>query len=235
MSGALVLLHKELLGYFRSPIAYFVVAVFLVGTGYFFLYNVFLTGDATMHATFQSVGILLVVLLPMVSMRLFSAEYSGRTMELLASLPLRPWQLVLGKYLGALAILVLLAAGTTINLVPLYLYGNPETTTIASGYFGFVLLGMACLAVGQLFSALTQNQIIAALLTLCALLGFWFVGHLQSFQYSYEMRSLFRHLSFALHYGNFVQGLVRSESVAFYLSVCAIALTLNAAWLEWRR
>lgn len=235
MSGTLALLHKELLAYFRSPIAYFVVAVFLVGTGYFFLYNVFLTGDATMHATFQSIGILLVVLLPMVSMRLFSAEYGARTMELLSSLPLKPWQLVLGKYLGALAILLLLAAGTTINLVPLYLFGNPETTTIASGYVGFVLLGMACLAVGQLFSALTHNQIVAALLTLCALLGFWFVGHLQSFQYSDELRSLFRHLSFSLHYGNFVQGLVRSESVAFYLAVCAIALTANAAWLEWRR
>jgi ABC-2 type transport system permease protein len=235
VSGTLALLHKELLAYFRSPIAYFVVAVFLVGTGYFFLYNVFLTGDATMHATFQSIGILLVVLLPMVSMRLFSAEYGARTMELLSSLPLKPWQLVLGKYLGALAILLLLAAGTTINLVPLYLFGNPETTTIASGYIGFVLLGMACLAVGQLFSALTHNQIVAALLTLCALLGFWFVGHLQSFQHSDELRSLFRHLSFSLHYGNFVQGLVRSESVAFYLAVCAIALTANAAWLEWRR
>lgn len=235
MSGTLALLHKELLTYFRSPIAYFVVAVFLVGTGYFFLYNVFLTGDATMHATFQSIGILLIVLLPMVSMRLFSAEYSGRTMELLASLPLKPWQVVLGKYLGALAILLLLALGTTINLVPLYLYGNPETTTIASGYIGFVLLGMACLAVGQFFSALTHNQIVAALVTLCALLGFWFVGHLQSFQYSYELRTLFRNLSFSLHYGNFVQGLVRSESVAFYLAVCAIALTINAAWLEWRR
>lgn len=235
MSGTLALLRKELLTYFRSPIAYFVVAVFLVGTGYFFSYNVFLTGDATMHATFQSIGILAIVLLPMVSMRLFSAEYNARTMELLASLPLAAWQVVLGKYLGALAILLLLTLGTTVNLVPLYLYGNPESTTIASGYIGFLLLGMACLALGQLFSALTHNQIVAALLTLCVLLGFWLVGHLQSFQYSYELRSLFRHLSFSLHYGNFVQGLVRSESIAFYLAVCAVALTLNAAWLEWRR
>ena len=235
MSGTLALLRKELATYFRSPIAYFVVAVFLVGTGYFFLYNVFLTGDATMHATFQSIGILAIVLLPMVSMRLFAAEYSGRTMELLASLPLRSWHVVLGKYLGAVVILLLLTAGTAINLVPLYLYGNPETTTILSGYIGFLLLGMACLAVGQLFSALTHNQIVAALATLCVLLGFWLVGHLQSFQYSSELRSLFRNLSFSLHYGHFVQGLVRSESIAFYLAVCAVALSLNTAVLEWRR
>jgi len=235
MSGVLALLEKELLGYFRSPIAYFVLAVYFVGTGYFFTYNVFLTGDATMNETFVNMGVLLVVVLPMVSMRLFATEYSAGTMELLASLPLRAWEVVLGKYLGALVILLLLTAGTAINLVPLYRYGNPETTTIVSGYLGFVLLGMASLAIGQLFSALTENQIVAALATVCVLLGFWFVGYLQSFQHSYELRGLFRHLSFSLHYANFVQGLLRSESVAFYLGVCAIALTLNAGWLELRR
>jgi ABC-2 type transport system permease protein len=235
MSGVLALLRKELLGYFRSPIAYFVLAVYFVGTGYFFTYNVFLTGDATMNETLVNMGILLIVILPMVSMRLFAAEYSSGTMELLAALPLRAWQIVLGKFLGAVVILLLLTAGTAINLVPLHLYGNPETATIVSGYLGFMLLGMASLAIGQLFSGLTENQIVAALLTVCVLLGFWFVGYLQSFQQSYELRGLVRHLSFSLHYANFVQGLLRTESVAFFLSVCAIALALNASWLELRR
>jgi ABC-2 type transport system permease protein len=130
---------------------------------------------------------------------------------------------------------VLLTLGTMINLIPLYLFGKPETTTIFSGYIGFLALGMACLAVGQLFSALTQNQIVAALATICVLLGFWFVGYLQGFQQSYELRTLFRHLSFSLHYANFVQGLVRTESLAFYAAVCAIALTINASYLDWRR
>ena len=125
--------------------------------------------------------------------------------------------------------------GTMINLVPLYLFGQPETTAILSGYLGFLLLGLACLAVGQLFSALTQNQIVAALATICVLLGFWFVGYLQGFQHSSELRSLFRHLSFSLHYANFVQGLVRTESIAFYAAICAIALTLNTSYLDWRR
>jgi ABC-2 type transport system permease protein len=235
VNGTLAVLHKELLTYFRSPIAYFVLAVFLVGTGYFFTYNIFLTGDATMNETFQNMGVLLVVVLPTVSMRLFSAEYSARTMELLAALPLKAWQIVLGKYLGAVTILLLLTIGTSINLVPLYLFGNPETTTLLSGYIGFLLLGMACLAVGQFFSGLTHSQVVAALATICVLLGLWFVGHLQSFQHSYELRSLFRHLSFSLHYANFVQGLLRTESVAYYLVVCAIALTVNAGYLQWRR
>jgi len=235
MSRVLALLHKELLVGFRSPVAYFVLAVFLLGVGYFFTYNIFMTGDATMDETFRNMGILLVVLLPMVSMRAFAAEYGARTMELLGSLPLKAWELVLGKYLAMVALLALMAAGSTINLAPLYVYGNPETGTIVAGYLGFFLLGMACLAVGQLLSALTENQVVAALATLCVLLALWFVGYLQSFQQAGELRGLLRHLSFSLHYANFIQGLVRSDSIAYYLAVCAIALTLNASYLRWRR
>ena len=235
MNGVLAVYKKELLTYFRSPIAYFVVAVFLVGTGYFFTYNIFLTGSASMDETFRNMGILLLTVIPLVSMRLFSGEYSGRTMELLMTLPLNTWEIVLGKFLGALTILLLMTAGTLIDLVPLYLFGNPQTTTIVAGYIGFILLGMASIAVGQFFSALTQNQIVAALITVPVLLSFWFIGHLQNFQASYALRSLFGYLSFALHFADFVQGLIRSEAVLFYLIVSAIALTLNTSYLQWRR
>jgi ABC-2 type transport system permease protein len=235
MKGVLAIYQKELQTYFRSPIAYFVVAVFLLGTGYFFLYNVFMTGVGTMNETFQNMGILLLTLVPVITMRLFSAEYTGRTMELLMTLPLKAWQVVVGKYLGAFTILILMTLATTINLVPLYLYGTPETQTILSGYIGFLLLGLACLAIGQFFSALTQNQIVAALITVSVLLGFWFVGHLQSFQTSSVLRELFGYLSFALHFGDFIRGLVRSEAIVFYLLVSALALTLNTSYLQWRR
>ena len=235
MNRVIAVYHKELLAYFRSPIAYFVVAVFLVGTGYFFTYNMFLSGSASMDETFRNMGILILTLLPLLSMRLFSGEYSGRTMELLVTLPLKTWEIVLGKFLGAVTILLLMTAGTFIDLVPLYLFGNPQTTTIVAGYIGFILLGMACIAVGQFFSALTQNQIVAALITVPVLLSFWFIGHLQNFQASYALRSLFGYLSFALHFADFVQGLIRSEAILFYLIVSAIALTLNTSYLQWRR
>jgi len=235
MTGTLAVYQKELASYFRSPIAYYVVAVFLLGTGYFFLYNVFLTGETTMAATFQNMGILLVTLVPVISMRLFSAEFSAGTAELLLTLPLEPWQIVVAKYLGAVTILVLMTTATVVDLVPLYLFGTPETTTILAGYLGFVLLGMACLAVGLFFSTLTHNQIVAALITAAVLLGLWFVGNLQSFQSSDALRGLFGYLSFAQHFTDFIQGLVRTEAVAFYLVVAAIALTLSAAYLQWRR
>ena len=107
--------------------------------------------------------------------------------------------------------------------------------TIVAGYLGFILLGMACLAVGQLASALTRNQIIAALITAAVLLAFWFVGNLQIFQTSPVLRGLTGYVSFALHFVDFIQGLVRTEAIAFYLIVSAIALTLNAGYLQWQR
>jgi len=235
MRNLLAVYHKELLSYFRTPIAYFVVAVFLLGTGYFFLYNVFNQGSANLDTTLQSMGVLLVTLSPFISMRLFAAEYSGRTMELLTTLPLLPWQVVLGKFLGAVTIFLLMTLGSMINIVPLYLYGNPEMSTIFAGYLGFFLLGLACLAVGQFFSVLTQNQIVAALITVAVLLAFWFIGHVRAFMPPGAMQEIAGYLSFALHYGGFIQGLVRSEAIAFYLLVCAVALTLNANYLQWRR
>jgi ABC-2 type transport system permease protein len=235
VTGTVAVYQKEMWTYFRSPIAYFVVSVFLLGTGYFFLYNIVLAGETTMAGTFQNMGILLVTLTPLVSMRLLASEYSAGTAELLLTLPLRPWEIVLGKYLGAVTILLVITAATLVDLIPLYLFGTPETPTIVAGYLGFVLLGMACLAVGQLFSALTHNQIVAALISAAVLLGFWFAGHAQTFQPSPGLRWLAGYLSFALHFADFIQGLVRSEAVAFYLIVSAIALVLTSAYLQWRR
>jgi ABC-2 type transport system permease protein len=235
VNGIAAVYRKEIATYFRSPIAYYVVAVFLLGSGYFFLYNIFLGGETAMAGTFQHMGILLMTLAPTISMRLLAAEYSAGTAELLLTLPLSPWQIVLGKFLGAATILLLIIAGTLVDLIPLYLFGTPETTTILAGYIGFLLLGLACLAVGLLFSTVTSNQIVAALLTAAVLLAFWFVGHLQTFQTSPAVRGLVGYLSFSLHFTDFIQGLVRTEAVAFYLVVAAIALTLSAGYLEWRR
>lgn len=234
-NGVAAVYSKEIQTYFRSPIAYFVIAVFLLGTGYFFTYNIFLTGVGTMDQTLQNMGILLITLSPVLTMRLFSGEYTGRTMELLMTLPLRTWQVVVGKYLGAVTMLVLMTAASAINLIPLYLYGSPHTGNIVAGYIGFLLLGMACIGIGQLFSALTENQIVAALITIPVLLLFWFIGHLQGLQSSVLLRDLFAHLSFSEHYADFIHGLLRSEAITFFLVVAASALTLNTSWLQWRR
>ncbi len=235
MSGVSAIYKKELANYFNAPIAYFIIAVFLLGTGYFFIYNMFMTGSASLEITLQNMGILLITVVPAITMRLFSSEYSGKTIELLMTLPIRPWEIVVGKFLGAASIFLLMTFATAINLIPLFLYGNPDLLATVSGYLGFVLLGLACIAIGELFSSLTQNQIIAALLTWPVLLGFWFVGHFKVFQQTGFLRSFSDYLSFTGHYANFIQGLVRSESIVFFLATIAVALILNTSYLKGRR
>ena len=142
MNGLFAIYKKEIVTYFRSPIAYFLISSFLLGTGYFFIYNVFSTGAATMDLTFRDMAFLLMILIPVLTMRIFAGEYAGRTMDLLVTLPIFTWQIVLGKYLAAVTILLIMTLATFINLIPMFLYGNPHIINIVSGYIGFVLLGI---------------------------------------------------------------------------------------------
>ena len=219
MNGLFAIYKKEIVTYFRSPIAYFLISSFLLGTGYFFIYNVFSTGAATMDLTFRDMAFLLMILIPVLTMRIFAGEYAGRTMDLLVTLPIFTWQIVLGKYLAAVTILLIMTLATFINLIPMFLYGNPHIINIVSGYIGFVLLGMASISIGQLYSALTKNQIIAALLTLPTLLGFWWLGQLQNMQSSAFMQKFVGYLAFSIHYSELIRGLLRSEAVVYYLLV----------------
>ncbi len=235
MSGLFAIYKKEIVTYFRSPIAYFLISSFLLGTGYFFIYNVFSTGAATMDLTFRDMAFLLMILIPVLTMRIFAGEYAGRTMDLLVTLPIFTWQIVLGKYLAAVTILLIMTLATFINLIPMFLYGNPHIINIVSGYIGFVLLGMASISIGQLYSALTKNQIIAALLTLPTLLGFWWLGQLQNMQSSAFMQNFVGYLAFSIHYSELIRGLLRSEAVVYYLLVILTSVTLTINYIKWRR
>ncbi len=235
MSGLFAIYKKEIVTYFRSPIAYFLISSFLLGTGYFFIYNVFSTGAATMDLTFRDMAFLLMILIPVLTMRIFAGEYAGRTMDLLVTLPIFTWQIVLGKYLAAVTILLIMTLATFINLIPMFFYGNPHIINIVSGYIGFVLLGMASISIGQLYSALTKNQIIAALLTLPTLLGFWWLGQLQNMQSSAFMQNFVGYLAFSIHYSELIRGLLRSEAVVYYLLVILTSVTLTINYIKWRR
>ncbi len=188
-----------------------------------------------MDMTFRDMAFLLIILTPVLTMRIFSGEYSGRTMDLLMTLPIRVWQIVLGKFLGAFSVFFIMTISTLINLIPMFMYGNPHITNVLSGYIGFMLLGMACISIGQFFSALTKNQIVAALITLPTLLGFWWVGHLQNMQTNVLVRDILGYIAFSFHYGELIRGLFRSEAVVYYVLVTTTALTLTISFIRWRR
>ena len=225
MSGTLAVYRKELASYFRSPIAYFVVAVFLLGTGYFFLYNVFLTGEPRMAGTFQNMGMLLADAgagrLHAPARRGARRGHRRAAADATAHAVADRGRQVPGRGDDLAGDRRRHPASTWCRST---CSATPETTTIVAGYLGFVLLGMACLAIGLLFSALTHNQIVAALLTAAVLLAL-LVRRPPADVPALAGRcgALVGYLSFALHFADFIQGLVRTEAVAFFLIVSAVA------------
>ena len=168
---------KELKIYFVSPIAYIVTAMFLLISGYFFSMILAYSKDAgMMRYLFANMGVMLLLLCPLFSMRLFAEEQKHKTLELLMTAPITEARIVLGKFL-ATALLLLLMLCTTVHYpLALLLLGKPELGPIVSGYLGVFLLGCAFLGIGMLTSTWTQNQLIAAALSFALSLLLWFSG-----------------------------------------------------------
>jgi ABC-2 type transport system permease protein len=172
MSGIWTIAKRELSGFFASPIAYVFIVIFLVLTGFFtFMIGGFLVrGQADLEAFFFFLPWLYLFLVPAVGMRMWSEERRMGTLELLLTMPVAPWQAVLGKFLASwivvgLALLLTFPIPLTTNYL-----GEPDNGAILAGYLGSFLMAGAYLAVASATSALTRNQVISFILSLLVLL-----------------------------------------------------------------
>ena len=226
--------RKELLSYFSSPVAYIVSAVFLLIAGYFFTMVVSYTREAHLRFLFQNMAIIILFIVPMITMRLFAEERKLGTFELLMTSPIRLYELVAGKFLGAMALIGIILVVTL--QYPLFLIGfvNPDLGPIATGYLGFFLLCMAFAAVGIFASSLTDSQIVAGAVSLCILLGFWIIGWAGDFLTG-PSADFVRGLSLIDRLDNFVKGVVDTGDLAYYLSITGGFLFLTVRALDWRR
>lgn len=241
----LAVLRKEIKTYFTSPIAYVVMAVFLMLAGFFFYSSISwfnlqsfqisrypeLMAQVNINQMvytplFSNIAMILIFLIPLLTMRLLAEEKRNRTEELLLTSPLSVWQIILGKYLASFFFLLALLLLTGILSIFTFAWGNPEPAPIATGYLGLVLLGAAFLAIGLFFSSLTENQIVAAFLTLSFLMLFW-VLNWASYALSGAWRSLLNHASFMMHFANLATGVVDTADVFYYLSIVFLGLFLT--------
>jgi len=184
MRNLWAILKKELHAYFVSPIAYVVFAVFLGLSGYFFFAYTAAFNMQSMHymrysyalgevsinemifrPLFYNIGIILLLMMPLFTMRMYAEEKKSGTMELLLTSPLTNTQIIMGKYLGAMAVFGLMILFTIIYPIILFTYGNPELGPVLSGYLGLFLLGGAFISFGCWASSFTENQIVAAVVT----------------------------------------------------------------------
>src|SRR5688572_20839487 len=182
MSNMLAIAQKELKGYFASPIAYIIIGFFALVFGWFYFVSITFFMQASLQMgmpgqgqininnmairpLLQNVSVVALFMLPLITMRTYSEEKRSGTIELLLTSPLTDLQIVLGKFLGAVALYAMMLAVTWIHIGILFVYGNPEWKPILSGYLGLLLMGASFISIGLHIPRLTRNQIVAGLLT----------------------------------------------------------------------
>ena len=233
-TGALV--DREVKAYLYSPIAYVVMAVFLVITGIFFGLEDLRPGQpAEMRSFFNNSIFILVFVLPIVTMRLVSEEKSTGTIETLMTAPVTDTQVILGKFLGAMLFYLLLLAPTLVYVLLLFVLGLPEPGPILSGYVGLVLIGMLFVAVGLLTSTCTKFQLVSAIISLVFLSIMTFLCYYLGYHVPAWARKALWFVGFAARYQNFVKGTIPLDDVVFFLSVTALTLFLSVKVLESRK
>lgn len=235
MSNILTIFKKELRSYFNSPIAYIFLVIFLVISNWLFFGRFFLVGEVSMRSFFGVLPWLFLILLPALSMRLWSEEKRSGSLELLLTLPIRDFEAVLGKFLGALAFLaisLILTLPTAITIISL---GNADSGEIAAGYLASLLFGAAVLSFGSFMSSITRNQIVAFLLT--AVFTFIFIIMGQDYvltPFSGFLAQILNFLSLSSHFNVISRGLIDLGDAAYFVGFAAFWLFLNVKVLQAR-
>ena len=225
MNNFLPLLGKEFRALFQSPVAYVVIGVFQTLMGYSFTLTLFNNKYATLiHIFFQSAGLLLLIV-PVITMRLFAEERKAGTLELLLTAPVRESHVVIAKYLASMAVLVVMIGLTGVYAVVLGLFGSPDWGAIYSGYLGLLLLASTLVAIGLAVSALTSNQVIAAIVTIGILFSMWMVDTLASMLPD-ALERIFISVSLLARFTPFATGAMYTSDFGFFFSATLLALFL---------
>jgi ABC-2 type transport system permease protein len=228
------LLYRELLSQFCSPIAYVVLVVFLLLSGYFFSVILNATQEASMRYTFSNLAITLLFLAPALTMRLFSEEKKSGTLEVLMTAPVTEWEVVFAKFMGGWLLYLFILLPTVLYGLLLMMVGQPDLGALLTGYAGLALIGAVFVSIGLFASALTSNQVIAAVLSFFILLGFWIVSFATP-ETSSVMGKLVGTISLFEHYDTFRRGIIDTRDVIYYVATTALFLFLTVRVLESRR
>ncbi len=236
MHNVLAIARKEFRSYFASVIAYIFITLFLAVSGWLFMSGFFLLGQASLRPFFSFLPWMFLVFVPAVTMRLWAEEKKLGTIELLMTFPVRDWEVVLGKYLAALAFLgVALGLSFPLALTAAYV-GDPDWGAIFGGYAGALLLGAAYLAIGVFVSSLTENQIVAFLLSVVLCFALFIIGEeFVLFRVPEVLRGFLYYLSLGPHFESMGRGVLDTRDLVYYASLIGFFLFLNARSVESRK
>ena len=252
MSNILAIAHKELRAYFASPIAYIVIGFFALLFGWFYIGildwfvrqglqgQMGMGGGATnvnqqmIRPLILNVTVVFLFLLPLITMRTYAEEKRSGTMELLLTSPLTDLEIVLGKFLGALALYGAMVALTLIHFGLLFAFGTPEWKPLATAYLGLLLFGGCFIALGLFISSLTKNQIVAGAATFGIFLLLWVVDWIGE-SMGPTGQAILKYLSMTEHLDDFVKGVIDTKHLVYYLSFIAFGLFLTVRSVDTER
>jgi len=252
--NTLTIWRKELNSYFRSPIAYGVMAFFGLISGYFFYVAIVFFVQASIQSSmtgqgqpmsvneqvirpiFSNISVIGLFLIPMITMRLFAEEKRTGTIELLVTSPIRDLEIIMGKWLAAMTLYAVMLGVSLLSMATLFVYGKPDWRPMAVGYLGLLLQGGCLLAIGTFISTCTKNQIVAGVAGFSVCLLLWVLDWMSSFQDSVSAKAI-SYLSVLQHFDSFSKGVLDSKDIIYYFSAIFIGLFLTARSLEslrWR-
>jgi ABC-2 type transport system permease protein len=218
-----IIMKKELMSYFATPVAYIVITVFLAITGWFFFSTFFLYGQAELRGYFQLLPMILAFVVPAVTMRLFAEEKHSGSYEILMTLPVSPEAVVLGKLLAGTAFVSIMLVPTLSYAVTVSLVGSLDPGPAVSGYLGAVLLGGAFSGIGVFSSSLTKNQIVAFIIGLAICLALVLVDKFSFFLPS-PLVDVLEYLGSDYHFRNISKGIIDSRDILYFLSIMALSV-----------
>jgi len=251
-----LIFNRELRAYFNSSIAYVVITMFLIITGYFFYnlvatfsiisfqaqanpmmarqYNLLNINETVVRPLFGNISIIMLLMTPLLTMRLLAEERKAGTMELLLTYPVQDIEVVLGKFLACFTVFLAMICSTFLYPFLLILLGEPEVMPIVTGYLGIILLGAAFISLGLFTSSLTENQIIAASISFGILFVFWLMSYSVTLV-SAGMGQIISYIAITEHLESMAKGVVDTEDIIYYLLFVTLFLFFTLRSLESKR
>ena len=254
MRNTLIIFQKELRSYFVSPIAWLLLTMFAVIFGFFFwnglayfdyvgmqqqmrgeMYPMNIN-EQIIRPLLNNASVIGLFFIPIISMRLFAEEKRNGTIELLTTSPIRDVEVIIGKWLAALALYASMLFFTGLSFIFLFRYGNPDWKPLLIGYLGLLLQAGCLLAIGTFISTLTKNQIIAGAATFAVCLMFWVFEWVSGYETATWAKVL-SYMSVTVHFESFARGVLELKDAVYYATLILVGLFFTARSMEslrWR-
>ena len=223
MSQCINIFKKEFKTYFVSPVAYIVISVFLLLTGWFFFSSFFVYSQAELRSFFSLLPFIFAFIIPAITMRLFSEELNIGSYETLMTMPVTFADVVIGKFLAAAVFVAAMLVPTLSYPIFISFIGELDWGPVIGGYIGAVFLGAAYSAIGLFASSLTRNQIIAFIIGITICLALTLLDQMLFF-FPGSVVTVFEYIGAAFHFQNISKGLIDSRDILYFISVIFVSL-----------